>query len=221
MRKLLASLVLLLLAVISASAQGAGILYDNGTSPCQGGCTDAWTINNGHVVSDSIFVTTSSKVTGFEIWTWEFPGDKVLRIGWSITSSPFGGTIYGSGTALVRSDVLLGVNEYGYDIDKVTVTGLNVDVPAGTSWINLQNAVTEMHNPVYWDENSGNDCHSPGCPSSASDNQVGTIPSETFDVQGTHRPGTDDQSTNPEPSSSTLWGPALLGLAATLRRFVL
>ncbi len=125
------------------------------------------------------------------------------------------------------SDVLLGVNEYGFDVDKVTVTGLNVDLAGGTYWFNLSNAVTEDHNPVYWDENSGNDCHSPGCPSLASENQVGTIPSETFDVRGIYSTGGDEdsqsQSGMPHPTSatSTSWMPLLAGIGAALRRLVL
>src|SRR5207245_6577277 len=47
---------------------------------------------------------------------------------------------------------------------------------AGTYWINLQNASVNSGDPIYWDENSG--------PSSASENSIGTIPSESFTVFG-------------------------------------
>jgi len=221
MRITLASLVLLFvaLAASTAIAQGAGVLYDNGFA-CPGYCHDAWQVNGGYVVSDSFFLITNSRVNGFDFWAWEFPGDKVLRVQWSITSEEFGGTTYGSGTTLVAADQFQGQNEYGYDIDKITVTGLNVVLPSGTYWLNLQNVVDVQRYPVYWDENSGEYCRSRGCPSLASDNQIGTIPSETFDIRGAHLPG-DDQSTSPEPSSSLLWGPGLLELAGALRRLVL
>jgi uncharacterized repeat protein (TIGR03803 family) len=37
---------------------------------------------------------------------------------------------------------------------------------------------------VYWDENSGVGCQSPGCPSQAQENTLGTIPSEAFSLEG-------------------------------------
>ncbi len=109
MRTMVVSLAVLFLALLAApaSAQNGNVVYSNGMEPCNGGCVDAWPINEGFVTSDAIFLTGNAKVTGFDFWAWEFPTDKVLRIQWSITSSEFGGTTYGSGTALVRSDVLL------------------------------------------------------------------------------------------------------------------
>ena len=208
-----------LLAAISASAgTSAGILYDNGFV-CPGACIDAWTLNMGFAVSDSFFATENSRVTGFDIWTWEFPGDRVLRLSWEISSSQLGGgTIYGQGTALVQ-DKFIAVNEYGFDIDKVTLTGLSVNLPAGTSWLTLDNAVTLDHNPVYWDENSGAFCQSPGCPSQAWDSQVGTIPSETFDIRGFRTGGNEDGlNTSPEPSSLLLFASGVLAIGTTLRR---
>lgn len=206
-----------LCAIIPAIAQSPNILYDNGPV-CPGYCHSAWQINDGYGVSDSFFVSTNVEVNGFDFWTWEYPGDKVLRVQWSITSAPFGGTVYGSGANLVN-DVFQAQNEYGYDIDKVSLKGLGITLPRGTYYFNLQNIVDVERNPVYWDENSGEYCHSPGCPSSAVENQLGTIPSETFDIRGVHRPGTDDQSSAPEADGGAGWGPVLVGLAIGLLRF--
>ncbi|HZP24974.1 MAG TPA: PEP-CTERM sorting domain-containing protein [Terriglobales bacterium] len=207
------------LATISASAgNSAGILYDNGVV-CPGGCMDAWELNMGFAVSDSFFATANSRVTGFDIWVWEDPGDRMLRLNWQISSGEFGGgTLYGQGTTLVQ-DSFIAVNEYGFDIDKVTLTGLSVNIPAGTSWLTLDNAVTADHNPVYWDENSGVGCHSQGCPSQAEESQFGTIPSETFDIRG-FRTGTDQDglNTSPEPSSLLMLASGVLALGAVIRR---
>jgi hypothetical protein len=222
MRTLFVSLAALslVLLVAHASAQSGDILYNNGMLPCEGGCTDAWTINQGIVTSDTIFLTANARVTGFDFWAWEFPMDRVLRIGWSITSSENGGTVYGSGTALV-DDHGGYMNEYGFDVDKVTLTGLNVNLAGGTYWLNLSNAITAMHDPVYWDENSGYACHSPGCPSLASNSQVGTIPSETFDLRGVYQQGGDEQSKAPKPGILVVLTSGLLGLAVTIRRQLL
>jgi hypothetical protein len=222
MRTLVVSLAVLSVALVvpCASAQNADIVYNNGMFPCEGGCTDAWTISNGIVTSDTIFLNGNARVTGFDIWAWEYPMDRVLRIQWSITSSENGGTVYGSGTALVH-DHGGPMNEYGFDVDKVTLTGLDVNLPGGTYWLNLTNAVTAQHDPVYWDENSGYDCQSPGCPSLASNSQVGTIPSETFDVRGLYQSGGDEESKAPKPGTLVVLTSGLLGLAVTIRRRVL
>ena len=156
---------------------------------------------------------------------WEFPGDSLSSIDWSITSGENGGTVYGSGTATKSgsnsggslSDKFITTNQYGYDIDMATVSGIAVgsgsgNLPAGTYWLNLQNATVPSGDPVYWDENSGAGCKSNGCPSSASESSVGTIPSEAFTIN------TGSTGTTPEPSSIMLFGSGILGLAGLLRR---
>ena len=223
MRKLALLIALIAaIAVIPAPAQNGNIVYNNGMLPCdQDGCIDAWEISDGIVTSDSIFLTANARVTGFDIWTWEFPTDRVLRLQWSITSSENGGTVYASGSTLVQ-DHFIAVNEYGFDIDKVTLTGLDVNLPGGEYWLNLTNAITAQHDPVYWDENSGTGCHSPGCPSQAFNTQiVGTIPSETFDVRGIYQHDGDQQGKAPTPGTLFVVTSGLLGLAVTIRRRVL
>ena len=108
-------------------------------------------------------------------------------VDWSITSGENGGTMFGSGTASGSnlSDKFISTNQYGYDIDTITVSGLNVAEQSGsTYWLNLQNAAVPSGDPVYWDENSGVGCKSNGCPSTASESAVGTIPSEAFTING-------------------------------------
>ena len=149
-----------------------GVIYSNGPV---NGTVDAWTVNFGYVVSNSFTLASGSGFGGFDFYVWAYPGDTPLSVDWSITSAPFGGTTYGSGTAQVTS-TFLSSNQYGYDIDLETVTGLNVGLDAGTYFLNLQNAVTSFGDPLFWDENSG--------PSQAYSSGVGTIASEAFDVTG-------------------------------------
>ncbi len=213
------------LAAVPASAQ---VLYDNGPI---NGTTDAWTINFGYIVSDNFVCCKggpggggspagSGTVTGFMFGVWEFPGDVLSSVDWSITSAENGGTVYGSGTASGNnvSDQFISTNQYGYDIDKITVSGLNISVSYGTTyWLNLQNAVVPSGDPVYWDENSGVGCGGNGqggsCPSLASESAVGTIPSEAFTINGTYSSGS-----TPEPGSILLFGSGILGLAGVMRR---
>jgi len=211
--------------------------YDNGPV---NGTTDAWTINFGFVVSDS-YVAGGSAVGGFSFYAWEVPQvgpcavpyysicgnrDIVTSVSWTITGGENSGTLFGSGTASGANltDKFISENQYSYDVDLITVTGLNVPQLSGTTyWLNLVNATTRASEPVYWDENSGVGCGGlngtkQGCPSLASENETGTIPSEAFTIGcfscgcGGCAPGGA-----PEPSSIMLFGSGVLGLVGILR----
>src|SRR5208337_216507 len=212
----MASLTILCLVLGAIPTLAQQDLYDNGPI---NGTTDAWTINFGFELADSFTLLNNSTVGGFMFGVWEYPGDTLTSVGWEIDSEPLGGSDYGSGTASGKAltDHFISVNQYGYDIDKITVTGLNVGLSGGTYWLNLQNAMVPSGDPVYWDENSGIGCKGDdgmggGCPSTGKENYEGTIPAESFDINGT------GGGTTPEPSSFVLFGSGILGLAGVLRR---
>src|ERR1700685_2446502 len=66
-------------------------LYNNG--PINGDI-DAYTINNGYVVTDTFTLTSSSAVNGMVFGAWVYPGDVLQTAEVSLTSSPDGGTTY-------------------------------------------------------------------------------------------------------------------------------
>jgi PEP-CTERM motif len=209
----IASLMLFCLAFMPSSS--AQVLYDDGPI---NGTTNAYTINFGYVVSDTITLAHNATVGGFDLGVWEYPGDQTLTVDWSITSEQFGGTIYGMGTASV-TDSFISVNQYGYDIDKLSAAISGPALNAGTYWLNLQNAVTKQGNPLYWDQNSGVGCKGDdgmggGCPSQACDNTclsgAAGIPPESFDILGT-------TGQTPEPSTFVLFGSGILGMAGVVR----
>ena len=149
----------LALAALPAWAQ---VLFDDGPI---NGANDAWTINFGFVVGDTFILSANSTVGGFTFGVWEFPGDVLTSVAWSVTEYYNFGTVYGSGVASGKdlTDQFISLNQYGYDIDKITVSNLNVPLSAGaTYWLNLQNASVPSGNPVYWDENYGVGCTGDG-----------------------------------------------------------
>jgi len=160
----------------------ANEIYDNGPI---NGTTDAWTINFGFVVSDSFAVPAgSSGPSGMTFGAWLFSGDVLQTVEVSITSSEFGGTTYFDQVLSFTQSGCSG-NQYGFNVCTETSSNVStVNLAAGTYWVNLSNAVVNSGDPVYWDENSGVGCGGQGCPSSASENSVGTIPSEAFTVEG-------------------------------------
>ena len=187
----------------------AGTLFENG--PINGE-TDAWTINFGFVMSDSITISTGqSTITGVSFGAWLFAGDTLQTVEMSFTSEPFGGTTYFDQVVNLTSSGCF-VNNYGYDVCTETGTFNGPTLNNGTYWLNLLNAVSTDGNPVYWDENSGVGCHSEGCPSLAGGG-TGSIPSEAFSILGT--PGT---GSTPEPNSLLLFATGVVGVAAILRR---
>ena len=203
------SLLALCLAVVPAVAQ---TVYDNGPI---NGTTDGWTINSGFVVSDT-FTTSGGTVNGLVFGAWAFPGDVLQTAEVTITSSEFGGTVFTDQVVSFTQSGCSG-NQYGYNVCTETGSfGTGVNLAGGSYWLNLQNAVVNTGDPIYWDENSG--------PSSASENSVGTIPSEAFTVLGgtgttsTTTTTTSTTGTVPEPSSIMLFGSGILGLAGVLRR---
>ncbi len=205
----------LVLAAIPAWTQ---VLYDNGPI---NGSVEAWDIVNGFVVSDTFNLSGGQAVTGFSFGAWNEGTDPMTSLQWSLTSGENGGTIYGAGVAQTGGgsggtllSQTLSTNQFGYEMDEITVTGLNVNFAnGGTYWLNLQNAQGKLFDYYFWDENDGAGCQSNGCPSQASDSGVGTIPSESFTINGAYGSGT-----TPEPSSFLLLGSGILGVAGVLRR---
>jgi hypothetical protein len=182
----------------------AQTVYSNGAI---NGTTDGWTINFGFVVSDT-FTTPGGVVNGLAFGAWTFPGDVLLNAEVQISSSEFGGTVY-SDQIVNFTQSGCSTNQYGFNVCTETGSLSPVNLAAGTYWLNLDNAVVNDGDPIYWDENSG--------PSQASENSVGTIPSESFTILGGTSSGTSATSV-PEPSSIMLFGSGILGLAGVLRR---
>ncbi|HTV66760.1 MAG TPA: PEP-CTERM sorting domain-containing protein [Bryocella sp.] len=208
MKLRIASLSLLALCLVALPAVGQTV-YDNGPI---NGTTDAWTINSGFVVSDSFTVGSGgASVNGLVFGAWVFPGDVPEEAELQITSGEFGGTVYTDQVVNLTQSGCSG-NQYGFNVCNESASfGSAVNLAAGTYWLNLDNAVVATGDPLYWDENSG--------PSSASENSVGTIPSESFTLLGaSSTTTTTTTSTVPEPSSIMLIGSGVLGLAGILRR---
>ncbi len=193
---------------LALSAQ-AGDIYDNG--PVNGE-VDGWTINFGYVVSDSFTVSGgSSTVDGMSFWSHVFPGDVLTSVEISLTSQPLGGTTYfDQFVNMTQSNCF--VDQFGFDVCRETGNFAGPTLSNGTYWVNLQNAMVPDGDPVYWDENSGVGCGSPGCPSTAYESTIGTIPSEAFTIMG------NVNSSTPEPNTALLLGSGLLGIAGMVRR---
>ena len=210
MKLRIASLSLLALTLVAVPAM-AQTVYSNGAI---NGNTDAWTINFGFIVSDTFNVTNNNTtITGGSFGMWLFSGDTLSSAEVSITSGENSGTSYFDQTLNFTQGACT-VNQYGYNVCQENTTFNGPTLNAGSYWLNLQNTSIPNGDPAYWDENSG--------PSKASENSVGSIPSEAFTVLGssTTTSSTTSSTTTsvPEPSSIMLFGSGILGLASLVRR---
>ena len=171
------------------------VLYDNG--PIKG--DTAWAITTGQFITDSFVLKGAATVTGFEAGMWVRTGDNLLTVDWSITSDPFGGTVFGSGTASMSNSFFL--DKGNFQIYESTATGLDVPLPAGTYFLQLQNGISSQGKHVLWDENDG--------PSSAFASGFGAIGSESFQVIG---------ASVPEPSECILFASGIAVIFRVMRR---
>lgn len=194
---------LLTICIFALPAFPQNDLYDNGPT---NGNVDAWVINFGADVHDSFNLASNSAVNGLTFAAWLTPGDILESAEVSITQEPNGGPLYfDQQVNFTQTGCVL--NQFEYDVCNESGAFPGVALNAGTYWVTLQNAVVNTGDPVYWDENSG--------PSQAVNGSEGSIPSESFTILGSSSSGT---GTAPEPGSILLFGTALLGLRAVLRR---
>ena len=156
------------------------------------GTVEAWTITGDFVVSDTFTVTGQDSIDGFCFYLWSVSGSVPQTVELSITSSEFGGTSYfdsivnltcssycKSGYPMHGS--VCGGTTGSYDV-WACKTQAPVNLAGGTYWINLQDALTSTGDPAFWDQAAGNGCPGNACPSLASENEIGTIPAESFVV---------------------------------------
>jgi hypothetical protein len=155
-------------------------------------------------------------VTGLSFGAWLFPGDVLQSAEVTLSSQAIGGgTIYFDGTVNFTQSACF-LNNYSYNVCTETGTFTATTLANGTYWVTLQNATVSNGDPVYWDENDGVGCHSPGCPSQATNGSVGSLGSEAFTILGNTSTGSV-----PEPGSLALFATGVVGLAAVLRRKLL
>ncbi|HEY1731930.1 MAG TPA: PEP-CTERM sorting domain-containing protein [Terriglobales bacterium] len=203
MRLLIACICLLALGLGGVPAIAQQDLYDNGPTDGQ---DMAWTINFGFLISDSFTLANAATVNGLTFAAWLVPGDVLETAEVSITSNEAGGTTYFDQTVGFTASGCF-TNTTGFNVCAESGSFPGVPLNAGTYWLNLQNAVVNTGDPVYWDQNGG--------PSDSSGSSIGSLPSESFTILGSSNTGT---GTTPEPSSLLLFASGIAGVFGVMRR---
>jgi len=189
-----AALFCLMLAVAPAHAD---VLYNNGPGSQ---FLTMWDISGANALSNQFTCNFGGCNTQYLEFDATFPGDySAQHVNWSITSAPFGGTTFASGTSTLPQF-------YVCDPDGI-VCLLDIDFAAsltnGTYYVNLSG----VDGPLEWDTAShplnGNNAY-------YMTNGITTqVQGSGFLIRGT---------SVPEPGGMMLFGSGALGLAGLLRR---
>ena len=210
----LSLLTLLCLTLAAGPALAQGNVYDNGPLDGQ---TEAFTINFGNSVSNSFTVSNNNgNIGGMDFVAWLSPGDTITSVEIQIGNQAFANNLMDMTVSLTQSGCMINVSGFAVCHESGTFNG--PDLSDGTYFVTLSNADVPDGDPTYWDQNAGVGCQSPGCPSQAQDNILGTIPSETFTLTAQ---GTTTTGSTPEPGSIVLFASGFLGVAGILRRKLL
>jgi hypothetical protein len=196
----------------------AQTIYENGPKDDD---TPGWRYDGSHLfVSDSFAVSGgTSTISGTSLWVLIFPTDHNPTAEVTITSQPNSGTVYFDQT-LQFSESNCYAAGWGYNWCVETASWANGPALSnGTYWVTLKNASLPSGAPVFWNQNAGMGCHSPGCPSQA-EGVLGTIPSEAFTIMGSGETDRGTAATNPKTSSIFMFGGGFAGLAGMLRRLI-
>jgi len=215
---LLCALASLCFAAAAVPAAAQNTLYDNG--PINGE-VDAFTINFGFAVSDTFTLSDAGTISGLSFGAWQFPGDVLESVDLTISSETLGGgTVFYDGNVNFTASNCFS-NSFGFNVCTEQGSFDGPSLNSGTYWLTLQNAVVNTGDPIYWDSNDGVGCTSPGCPSQAQQNSVGSIPSEAFTLSQSGASTTSTTSTTsstPEPSTLLLLGSGVLGALGAFRK---
>lgn len=137
---------------LSAGAADAAVLYSNGPADNQ---TNAWVVAPGFEVAESFVLSSASALTGADISAWMDPNAVVTNVDWAILDGmPGSGSVLaaGSSTATNSSGFM---NQYDWWVRTVSFDLPNINLGAGTYWLELKDLVTTSGNQALWDINGG------------------------------------------------------------------
>ena len=171
-----------ILVLLCAPAFSQATLYDNGPD----GDIGYYHANFGAAVSNSFVLTQPAAISGIILTLYSVDDlNHPQRVKWTITTEPFGGEVKGRGFEIVSELQYPYLTQFLFFAWKVGVAIPNLNLPAGTYYLQIQDVVTEWRSWAFWAQSSGG--NSQGYYQAIGQNGAGTVslvPSETFSVMG-------------------------------------
>jgi len=169
-------------STLALPALGQEVLYDNGPD----GENGYYHVNFGSAVTNSFALSSAATLTSATITLYTVDDrNPPLRLKWSITTEPFGGTVLGEGfedLALLQNPYLTNFLFFAWQM-RIAIP--NISLPTGTYYLQIQDVVTRWDSFAFWAQSSGG--NSQGYYQAIGKNGAGGIsevPSETFSIDG-------------------------------------
>jgi hypothetical protein len=178
--------VLAIVLALSLPAIAQETLYNNGPD----GDVGYYHVNFGAVVTDSFTLSEAASITSTILTFYDVDDrNRPLHLKWSITTEPLGGTVLGTGSADIVVLEPPYITQFLFFGWKTSFTIPNLNLPAGTYYLQIQDVVTQWDTYVFWAETSGG--ASQGFYEAVGQSGAGTVspvPSESFEVMGQWQP---------------------------------
>lgn len=186
MEKLYGAPFLFIMLLLSVPAIAQETLYNNGPDADIG----YYHVNFGSVVANSFTLLQPATITSAILTLYDVDDrNRPLHLKWSVTSEPLGGTVLRTGFANLTILEPPYLTQFLFFAWKTSFPTADLNLPAGTYYLQIQDVVTEWDTYVFWAETS--DGSSQGFYEAIGQNGAGTasaVPSESFQILGQWQP---------------------------------
>jgi hypothetical protein len=140
------------LLLLATPAFAQSVLYDNGPDADIGYSG----VNFGAETTNSFLLPREAAISNFTLTIYAVDDRNVPKfLRWTITSEPFGGTVFGAGVAGLSALGDPYLTKFLFFAYKVGFQVPELDLPSGTYYIQLQDVVTQWDTRAFWAVSAG------------------------------------------------------------------
>ena len=163
-------------------ALGQDTLYNNGPD----GNSGYFHVNFGAITTNSFSLPNSATLSYANLTIYAVDdGNPPVRLKWTITTEPFGGTVEGEGFVFVNLLQDPYPTRSQFFAWKIGFAMPDVTLPAGTYYLQIEDVVTLWYTYAFWAQSSGGSSQAFYEPIGANGaGGVSQVPSESFSILG-------------------------------------